>query len=328
MTSKTWLFIVVTIGCAFAASCKAERDASLPAYQIQSAFSSTKSGLPESLSDTYLFKDGDPNAPQFGVIPYDVKAALWTDGALKNRYLFLPPDEKVSYDKAKERFSFPVGTVLAKHFSTVSGDPLETRIIAKKENNQWYFGTYIWKEGIANLNKNPQTIRAADGQDYRIPSEKECRLCHNIDALETPVIGFTPFQLNHGEGKNNELNILAESDLFVDKTSDIKDFRNVPDPSDVTLPLNVRARAYLAINCSPCHRPNGVAADKNIDLRYETSLEDTRLISEGKIIPGKPEESVLWQTFSASNERMPPLSLRQDPIGTEVLKNWIEQWPK
>lgn len=309
-------------------SCKVSREENLPAYKIKKALSSSDDELPETLGETFLFKDGDPSKPAFGVIPYDVKVALWTDSAAKKRYIFVPPEEKISFDAAKESFSFPIGTTLAKHFSTGSGDPIETRIITKKDDDSWAFGTYVWEDGATKLNIYPITVKGGDGLDYRVPSEKECKMCHNSEAIDPVILGFSTMQLGHSNAAINQFDELDKESLFADEIEKIKETQTIDDPNDESLTLDVRARSYLAINCGPCHRPNGAAADKNIDLRYGISLDDTKLVAEGKVVPGKPDQSLLWQKYSATEERMPPLSLRHDPLGSALIKEWIEKWPE
>ena len=49
------------------------------------------------------------------LIPYDVNAPLWSDGADKRRWLALPNVARIGFDAA-DAWSFPRGTVLVKHF--------------------------------------------------------------------------------------------------------------------------------------------------------------------------------------------------------------------
>ena len=71
-------------------------------------------GQPGSLSEWRVLKvkDGRLTLNQ-GVTPYDLNTPLFSDYALKQRYLFLPPGTAVRYT-AQGAFDFPVGTIVSK----------------------------------------------------------------------------------------------------------------------------------------------------------------------------------------------------------------------
>lgn len=105
--------------------------------------------------------------------------------------------------------------------------------------------------------------------------------------------------------------------------------------------LQVLARAWMEVNCAVCHRPEGIAPHRR-DMRFHSSDEELRLIghppSQGQlsppgsqlIKPASPLESELFFRISRRGPRqMPPLSIRTvDPIGQEVIKQWIEAMQK
>lgn len=310
-------------------SCRVSREQELPADQILMAFETPGNEFPLTLEDTKVFEDGNPNRPVFGLTPYEVNSSLWTDGALKSRWVFLPPDETITLQGQQP--TYPAGSIFIKHFRTPSGEPIETRIIVKKSDLKWSFGTYVWEDGQATLSRNPRSIEK-EGITYRIPSEKECQLCHNTEVNPEPVMAFQGNQLNFrkfdGVFFNDQLKELSHQNLFSAEVYEkFKDTPPLDSPGNAFLSLERRARAYLAVNCSSCHQPQGAAKEKNLDFRLETSLAGTNLISEGKVKPGKPLESVLVQKFSSSVDRMPPLSLRHDPVGNDLLLKWVTEWP-
>jgi hypothetical protein len=111
----------------------------------------------------------------------------------------------------------------------------------------------------------------------------------------------------------------------------------MPDYDDVTSPLEDRARAYLAANCSMCHRPGG-PAPTNLDLRWGiTNLEMNALdvppgngdlgISNAKIISTSVVgESVLLLRMGLRDGlyQMPPLAtFRADSSGHSLMEAWI-----
>jgi mono/diheme cytochrome c family protein len=293
------------------------------------AFETPGSEFPLTLDETRVFEESNPDRPVFGLTPYDVNTPLWTDGAHKSRWVFLPPDERITMVDQKP--SYPVGSLFIKHFKAPSGEPIETRIIAKKADQKWYFGTYVWEDGQATLSRNPRSIEK-EGVVYRIPSEKECQLCHNAEVSAEPVMAFQGSQLKSRSSedvvqKDQLKNLRGQSLFSAEVYESFRSAAPLDSPSDESISLERRARAYLAVNCSSCHQPAGAAKDKKLDLRLETSLADTNLVAEGKVKPGKPLESLLIQKFTSSVDRMPPLSLRHDPVGNDLLLKWVTEWP-
>jgi hypothetical protein len=77
---------------------------------------------PATLLATGAFANLSSLTPISGLIPYDVNSPLWTDGALKRRWIAVPNDgshnsagERIGFS-ATEPWDYPVGTVLVKHF--------------------------------------------------------------------------------------------------------------------------------------------------------------------------------------------------------------------
>src|SRR6185369_14721037 len=65
--------------------------------------------LPARLSLTGAFTDTPSMVPAGGLIPYDVNVPLWSDGALKNRWMSVPnssapytPDEQITFSPTGE----------------------------------------------------------------------------------------------------------------------------------------------------------------------------------------------------------------------------------
>ncbi|HEU4516819.1 MAG TPA: hypothetical protein VFR77_05915, partial [Steroidobacteraceae bacterium] len=109
------------------------------------------------------------------------------------------------------------------------------------------------------------------------------------------------------------------------------------DHSDAGVSLEARARAYLHVNCSICHRPGG-PTPAEIDLRHDTPLPDTGAcdvapslgdlgITDARIIaPGDSARSELLSRMSRRDGfQMPPLaSNRADPDGVALIGAWID----
>lgn len=299
----------------------AEEEASLSGKFLE-IFNTPDQETPELFSETQLFLDNNPDNPAAELVAYDVKVPLWTDQAVKKRYIFVPPDKEIELDKDKKQFNYPSGTVFIKMFSTESGNsPIETRVMSKKDDGSWHFATYVWESEDAKKNKFPRRVKAKDDQEYRVPSEKECKSCHDAENEHNPVIGFRPAQIDSFA--------LSELLKFNASAEEIAATESIQDPKDETLSVEERVKAYMEVNCGICHRPDGAAyKDFALDLRVVTPTSESGLVSLKKVVPGDIENSVLWQKFIATEERMPPLSIREDPLAKELFKKWIEDWPK
>ena len=64
--------------------------------------------FPRKLSETGLFANVKNMKPAAGVIPYDVVAPLWSDGAIKERLMAVPGDAKIEFDAVTYPLEAPV----------------------------------------------------------------------------------------------------------------------------------------------------------------------------------------------------------------------------
>src|SRR5262245_44653139 len=119
--------------------------ASTPSHVRAGLLQSTPAiSLPTQLSQTGIFRDLATLTPNTGVIPYEVNAPFWSDGALKRRWMALPGDG-TSTDPSKDRiivkpglpWAFPAGTIFVKHFDLADEAArngrrrLETRVLVR-----------------------------------------------------------------------------------------------------------------------------------------------------------------------------------------------------
>jgi glucose/arabinose dehydrogenase/mono/diheme cytochrome c family protein len=169
--------------------------------------------FPRTLSETGLFESVAEHRLQPGAIPYSVNAPLWSDGALKERYLVLPAADPTIKFMLNRGWDFPDGTVLVKSFAleTSHGDPgnrrwIETRLLTRQQG-EWVGYSYRW-----NDEQTDATLVARDGADqtftvslrsgdkrqqaWRFPSRTECMVCHSRAAQY--VLGLSTLQMNRG----------------------------------------------------------------------------------------------------------------------------------
>jgi len=204
--------------------------------------------FPRRLSQTGLFESVQGHKVHPSLIPYSVNAALWSDGARKQRYMAVTvsTDEKGSKTVAKintgnatRGWSFPDGTVLVKSFGLTLADKdnpgdrwVETRLMYR-EQGEWVGYSYEWNdeqtEAVlvdARGRDRDYSVANPDGtarrQTWHYPSRAECMVCHSRAAEY--VLGLTTVQMNrdhvHGGVAVNQLSLLAELGLASLKSVD------------------------------------------------------------------------------------------------------------
>ncbi|TRW23342.1 hypothetical protein FMM05_14205 [Flavobacterium zepuense] len=238
------------------------------------------------LSD-YKFFEGDLKnlLPVYGVLPYNLNSSLFTDYALKKRFVWMPAGKKATYAGDGTVLDFPVGAALIKtfYYNTVVPDNstviIETRIMIKKENG-WIFADYLWNEAQteATLSTAGLTTRISwieNGTikitDYVVPMTSMCIKCHELS--EAPVaIGPKPQNLNrmytYSDGTKNQLAKWIEFG-YLDAAP--QTIASTVDWTDTTQPLDLRVRSYLDINCAHCHTDNTDCGYTPMNLAFNKS---------------------------------------------------------
>jgi uncharacterized repeat protein (TIGR03806 family) len=291
------------------------------------------------LSATGCFDPQDPERSAAGLIPYDVSAPLWSDGADKERWLALPDGSTITVT-ADGDMEFPNGTVLAQHFR-LGGELVETRLLMRHPDGAWAGYSYEWNAdgSDADLVVGGKLAQKA-GQDWIYPSGGECMSCHTSAAGFS--LGLEVAQLNReftyaATGRtHNQLATLDRIGMFAAPLGDPAVLPAFTDPQDTSAAVNGRERSYLHVNCAHCHRPLGPTS-VDLDLRAGTLLENTNAcgvppsagdvgIANALIIaPGEPARSVLHaRTAARDSSAMPPLATNiVDAGGVELLAGWI-----
>ena len=293
-------------------------------------------GAPPETAGARLTETGcvDPKAPTRapgGAIPYSVNSPLWSDGAQKDRWLFVPEGKKIGVLPDGD-LDVPPGSVAVKTF-TVGGKAIETRLFVRYEDGGWAGYSYEWndEQSDAVLLAESKTKDLPGGGSWYFPSRGECFACH------TPQAGFTlgleARQLNREEGGNvlDRFAPVLEAPIAKDAFPPLR-AADTPGAS-----AEERARGYLHGNCSMCHRPGSGAGAATFDLRVDRSLSDTRTcnvapqagdlgVADAKIVtPGDPARSTLALRMRALEpNRMPPLATRViDEAGVAAVESWI-----
>lgn len=313
---------------------------------------------PETLAAYRFFTDAGARAPNAGVTPYDLNTALYSDGALKFRYFYLPPGARATYSQDGV-FDFPIGAVLIKTFAFAAdmrapGENvrfLETRLLIHRADG-WVALPYIWNEAQTEARLSPigATIPVAftdeQGQaialDWAAPNRNQCTGCHAREGGSAVLpLGPTARNLNrtleYGEGAEAQLTHWLSAGLIDAAPADAPRMPSAYDAASG--PLEARARAYLHVNCAHCHNPNGPAHTSGLDLRDSTHEPiawgvGKRPIAAGRgsagmqyaIAPGHPEQSfLLYRMESADPGLMMPELGRQlvDQRAVALMRGWI-----
>jgi uncharacterized repeat protein (TIGR03806 family) len=310
------------------------------------------------LSDYGFFrgnlKDLDPTED---VLPYDLNTPLFSDYALKARFMWLPKDGKLSYQNTSV-LGFPEGSILIKNFyypadfrkpdSKIS--ILETRLLILEEQG-WKAYPYIWNEEqteayleVAGGSKQIswRNIRGKKvSLRYSIPNVNECKGCHVRNQKIQPI-GPTARQLNrdfdYTDGKDNQLDYLEQKGLIT-----LPDKKDIPrasvwnDPSTGT--LDIRARDYLDINCGHCHNPEAPANTSGLFLNFHEGDPvalgiNKSPIAAGRgsgnrlfdIVPGKPDESILIYRMESSDPGVMMPEIGRGLVhkeGVALIREWV-----
>jgi uncharacterized repeat protein (TIGR03806 family) len=311
--------------------------------------------LPSLLSHTGLFRSVPGLIPSPGIVPYDVIAPLWSDGAFKRRWIALPADKRIGFAPRGE-WRFPPGTVFVKHFELGETEPaprkrLETRLLVVGEDGSGYGATYKWRadgsdaELLAESLTEEVGIETPSGREARAwyyPSRKDCLTCHTTPAGF--VLGVKTRQLNRpygAGGAGEESQILAWNRLGLFDTvlsgADIASLDRLVPIEDESAPLAARARSYLDANCANCHRPGG--ARGFLDARWDTPLQEQNLLhgpllagdlevpGSRVVVPGDVARSALHGRMNRLDVfKMPPLAMnRVDAAALAVVAAWVER---
>lgn len=280
-----------------------------------------------------------------GVKTYQPFYTLWSDGAQKERWIYLPPGAKVDTTDL-DHWSFPVGTKFWKEFD-LSGRRLETRLVWRygPGADDFLYVTYWWnpEAGIPNdaeLVDRDNGAQNVNGTTHDIPTQQDCVTCHG--PIEEHVLGFGAIELNHTLPGSN-IHTLIEAGALTKN----------PNLADLVIPGSTTAQAalgYLHANCGNCHNDTPGATGvplPRLNLRVlvgTKTVQETQAYKTGvnqpttdftlfpyRIAGQEPDASCVMHDMETrgAREQMPPTSSKiADDAGVETVKAWIMTLPK
>jgi hypothetical protein len=304
--------------------------------------------LPPLLSQTGVFSNTPSMIPTNGLIPYNPNTPLWSDGAVKTRWVALPfnggadtSGQQIGF-AANGEWSFPSGTVFVKHFALVTDETnssaplrrLETRLLVRDINGSVYGVTYKWRADnsdadllATSLSENILITNATGvrTQTWYYPCPADCLVCHT--PVANYVLGVKTRQLNGNLTypstgvTDNQLRVFNRLGLLnpaIDEAQ-ISTYAQMVSVTNLAADVTNRFRSYIDANCAQCHRPGGVT-HASFDARYDTPLASQGIVN-GSVVtslgidnphvvtPHDIWRSVLYQRASVRAAiQMPPLA--------------------
>lgn len=303
--------------------------------------------MPATLMDTGLCLDAACTQISPDVKAYTPRWQLWSDGATKKRWIYLPPGTQIDTSDM-DYWQFPVGTKIWKEF-TRDNIRVETRLIMRIGSgttvNDWFYVPYVWNQAQDATTAEPFGVVDANGTQHDVPSRQQCKTCHE-NLQPTRILGFSALQLDYDNADPYQLDLQAAIDAgLLTNPPATTTSPHFPLPADAPSTA-VPALGYLHANCGHCHNPSGGAwADSHMVLRLDVSETDAattqimqttvgapleQWINHGyvyRIVAGDPAQSALLyrMTQRTMYVQMPPLATEHtDDAGIAAIQSWIQ----
>jgi cytochrome c553 len=311
---------------------------------------------PVRLSDTGLYVPGHVGTVAPRNRRFSPQYPLWSDGAIKTRWVFLPPGTTIDA-RNDAAWEFPVGTRFWKEFS-FGGRKVETRMLWRASRARWVAVSYIWNDQqtdavLAPDAGEPGIVAVSATRRHSVPSVGDCLTCHG--GKRTEPLGFNPLQLStdrdpnaiHGEPLTDDaltLRTLVDEGWLSPSRTALVD----APPRIRTVSARTRsALGYLSANCGRCHKGDGEMAPQVPSMRFSDLMGDGDAAAAGLVgrrtvwqVPGAadgasvlidpaaPGESALLSRMRSRSpsSQMPPLgTVLRDQAAVDALAEWMRR---
>ena len=253
------------------------------------------------------------------VAAFSPQYPLWTDGAAKQRWIYLPSP----IDGSGEAWQFPVGTKLWKEFAW-NGVVAETRVMENTAAG-WRYATTVANQ-----------VEIAPGVMHVAPRASDCQICHTDGPL-----GFSALQLSSDRDPNaahREPAVGIDLEALIDRGM-LRGYRGPRAPRiEARTPTERAALGYLHGNCGGCHNARTSLASLEMELTPAAAARATTIgrasrfaPTKARVAPHAPEASVVVERMRARDAvtQMPPLgSQLVDREGVELVSAWIAELPR
>jgi hypothetical protein len=256
----------------------------------------TDGGIPSDLLCTGLYSDWASKTIASDVSAYTPSYLLWSDGAQKSRWVYLPPGSKIDTSDMDD-WVFPVGTKVWKQFS-LNGQIVETRLLWKFDAVLgWNVLDYLWSSDGKSATLNLCGETNVNGTTYQIPSQTQCLTCHA--GRKDMLLGFDLIGLGAAGGSGLRLSDLVSQQLLT----------HAPPATTIAIPEDSTGKAaaalgYLHVNCGvTCHNtnPNAQANPYNVFLKLRAS----QLYPEGGAAQVNQQDTYTTTVNVTSSDQMP-----------------------
>jgi hypothetical protein len=229
---------------------------------------------PADLSCTGLYSDFATRAIAPGVLAYTPAFILWSDGAQKSRWIYLPPGTQIDTSNMDD-WTFPVGTKVWKEFrwpapadagaadgAAPATKRIETRLLWKRADG-WDVLVYRWSSDESSAVLFLGGATNVDGTTYEIPAVSECYNCHQ--GRQDFLLGFDLVGLGVNGAAGVTLGALVDAGLLT----------SAPPATSIHVPedstgLAAAALGFLHVNCGvTCHNDDGTAGAAATGLRFK-----------------------------------------------------------
>jgi hypothetical protein len=319
----------------------------------------TSPSFPTTLTDTGCYEDVGKHEVMRAALPYELNTALWSDAAVKHRFIVLPDGETITAPETGA-WKLPVGAIIIKEFwyEKVQGDPssafpMETRFLVKRCEDDGGCAaplegySYRWNDAgteatlLTDVEAPPGTglivkwpvTSGGDPDDATVhshtyPSRAQCVRCHNETVGR--FLGLQTPQLNRpaafAQAVDNQLRTFDAIGVFNPPLSaggaDAKG--RLPSSHDPAYSVEERALAYFHSNCSHCHNPHPQAERPTIDFRYYGGAGLTADNICNKLVVGDAANSLIYTRDATRVAGMPPIAtLITDDRQLPVTAAWI-----
>ena len=167
--------------------------------------------------------------------------------------------------------------VFVKHF-LLNGKWVETRLLVRHADGEWAGYSYEWNEAESDAALLASgKVRSVGGQRLDLsqprpvpamPYGRRRALPGNGDPAAQPFLSLS----RQRAAAANQLPTYDHIGLLsAPLSAPVEQLPALPRSTDASQALGARARSYLHVNCSNCHRPGGTGRGE-MDLRFDTAL--------------------------------------------------------
>jgi hypothetical protein len=229
-------------------------------------------GMWQHLTCAGLYADFASKRVDPALRPYKPALELWSDGAQKQRWIFLPPGTKIDTSSMDE-WVFPIGTRVWKEFK-LDTKRVETRLYEKAPDGTWRHASFRWADDESDAVRTDDGVKIARGgadvPPYEIPSANQCNDCHG--GRKDKLLGFEAVSLGLTGAEGLTLTTLVAEGLL----------SAAPSSTTLTFPEDATgsaaaALAWLHVSCGACHnRSSSANGEKSrvYTLAHATELLD------------------------------------------------------